>query len=107
MLVGKKAHGTSHAWLIAVGVVLLRKSEPQSFAATGQGVRKPPNSRTRTSPTEPRPVPRLSIGLEDVERRIRRVVEAHVSYFVDMAKAEALDQMGETERAVALVDRHL
>jgi hypothetical protein len=31
----------------------------------------------------------------------------HTAFLVDMAKAEALDSMGENQAAVAIIDRHL
>jgi hypothetical protein len=36
-----------------------------------------------------------------------RTVSGRVSYLVDMAKAEALDALGENRAAVELIERHL
>ena len=52
-------------------------------------------------------VPPLTIDLGDVDRKVGRTVEAHFSFFVNMAKAEALDVRGENEKAVAIMDRHV
>ena len=38
---------------------------------------------------------------------IQGVATVQAAYLADMAKAKALDQMGVTEKAVALVDRHI
>ena len=37
---------------------------------------------------------------------VREAVSDQVAYMVDMAKAEALDMLGETRLALELVDRH-
>ena len=45
---------------------------------------------------------------EDMLRRgANRTVSGRVSYLVDMAKAEALDAMGDNRAAVDLIERHL
>ena len=38
---------------------------------------------------------------------VQRAANDPFTYPVDVAKAEALDMMGETEKAVQLVDRHI
>jgi hypothetical protein len=37
---------------------------------------------------------------------VQVAAQAQVAYLVDMAKAEALDLLGETRQAFKLVDRH-
>ena len=50
---------------------------------------------------------RSTIDLSNLAGKTQRAAASQAAYLVDMAKAEALDSMGETERAVALVDRHI
>ena len=48
-----------------------------------------------------------TIDLSNLLAKKQSAATDQVAYLVDMAKAEALDAMGETEQAVALVDRHV
>lgn len=50
---------------------------------------------------------RWVINLADVTNEINRSANDRVAYVVDMAKAEALSLMGETEKAMKFADRHL
>jgi hypothetical protein len=47
------------------------------------------------------------INIEALRQDAVKVAVERVSYIVDMAKAEALDAMGENRAAVELVERHL
>ena len=47
------------------------------------------------------------INTEALRRGADKIVTGRVSYLVDMAKAEALDAMGENRAAVELIERHL
>ncbi len=47
------------------------------------------------------------INMEALRQGADKVIVARVSYFVDMAKAEALDAVGEHQAATELVERHL
>ena len=49
----------------------------------------------------------LQIDLPNLHEKTQRAATDPATYLVDMAKAEALDVMGETEKAVQLVDRHV
>jgi len=48
----------------------------------------------------------LSIDLAGLIENVQVAAQAQVAYLVDMAKAEALDLLGETRQAFKLVDRH-
>ncbi len=50
---------------------------------------------------------RRTIDRSDIHGRSQGAATDQSVYLVDMAKAEALDAMGETEKAVQLVDRHV
>lgn len=50
---------------------------------------------------------RWSIDQSNLYKSTQRAATDQAAYLVDMAKAEALDAMGETERAVQLVDQHI
>ncbi len=50
---------------------------------------------------------RHMIDLPNLHEKTQGAATDHAAYLVDMAKAEALDTMGETERAVAIMDRHV
>jgi hypothetical protein len=47
------------------------------------------------------------INIEALRQDAVKVAVERVSYIVDMAKAEALDAMGENRAAVELIERHL
>ena len=47
------------------------------------------------------------INTEALRQRATKIATERVSYLVDMAKAEALDAMGENRAAVELIERHL
>ena len=49
----------------------------------------------------------LTIDRTGLVEAVREAVADQVAYMVDMAKAEALDMLGETRQAVELVDRHV
>ena len=49
----------------------------------------------------------LTIVLEGLSGSVQEVAREQVAYMVDMAKAEALDLLGETRQAFELVDRHV
>ena len=49
----------------------------------------------------------LSIDLAGLIENLQVAAQAQVAYLVDMAKAEALDLLGETRQAYDLVDRHV
>ena len=51
--------------------------------------------------------PPLTIDRTGLVEAVRQAVVDQVAYLVDMAKAEALDILGETRQAVELVDRHV
>jgi hypothetical protein len=48
-----------------------------------------------------------TINLSVLRRRTEGAASSQAAYLVDMAKAEALDSMGEMGAAAALVDRHI
>lgn len=50
---------------------------------------------------------RLTIDLEGLTNSGQDIVRDQVSYMVDMAKADALDVLGENRQAFELVDRHV
>jgi hypothetical protein len=52
-------------------------------------------------------VPEDKINMEALRQGVDRSVVGQVSYLVDMAKAQALDAMGENHAAVELIARHL
>jgi RNase P subunit RPR2 len=45
--------------------------------------------------------------MEVLRQGTEKIAVERVSYLVDMAKAEALDAMGENRAAVELIERHL
>jgi hypothetical protein len=47
------------------------------------------------------------INIEALRQSAGKIVSERVSYLVDMAKAEALDAMGDNRAAVVLMERHL
>ena len=47
----------------------------------------------------------LTIDLAGLIENVHGATREHVAYLVDMAKAEALDLLGETRQAFELVDR--
>lgn len=47
------------------------------------------------------------INIETLRQSAGKIIIERVSYLVDMAKAEALDAMGENRSAVELIERHL
>jgi predicted metal-dependent hydrolase len=47
------------------------------------------------------------INIEALHQGAGKIVAERVSYLVDMAKAEALDAVGENRAAVELIQRHL
>ena len=49
----------------------------------------------------------LTIDLEGRSENVQVAVKEQVAYMVDMAKADALDLLGETRQAFELVDRHV
>ena len=49
----------------------------------------------------------ITISLAGLIETVQGSVREQVSYSVDMAKAEALDPLGETRQAFELVDRHV
>ncbi len=49
----------------------------------------------------------LTIGLARLIENVQSAARAQVAYMVDMAKADALDLLGETRQAFELVDRHV
>ncbi len=51
--------------------------------------------------------PKGLIDLADVEARGKEMSATLAAYMVDMAKAEALDAMGDNRAAVAVVERHI
>jgi hypothetical protein len=51
--------------------------------------------------------PEDKLDLEVLRTVAERTVTGRVSYLVDMAKAEALDALGENRAAVELTERHL
>jgi hypothetical protein len=53
------------------------------------------------------PTKRARADVAAVEARAGTVGAAQVSFLVDMARAEALDDMGETQAAAAIVRRHV
>ncbi len=54
-----------------------------------------------------RSVTRHTIDPSNLLGKTEGAATDEAGYLVDMAKAEALDMMGETRRAVQLVDRHV
>ena len=50
---------------------------------------------------------RHMIDLPNLHGKTQGAATDQAAYLFDMAKAEALDAMGETEREVAMVDRHV
>ena len=53
------------------------------------------------------PEARHAIDLPTLRGEITGAATHQAAYLVDMAKAEALDMMGETEKAVQVVDKHI
>ena len=51
--------------------------------------------------------PEDKLDLEVLRTVADKTVAGRVSYLVDMAKAEALDALGENRAAVELIERHL
>ena len=49
----------------------------------------------------------LTIDLEGLVGNVQEAAKEQVAYMVDMAKADALDLLGETRQAFELVDRHV
>ena len=49
----------------------------------------------------------LTIGLAGLIEKVPGPAGEQVAYMVDMAKADALDLLGETRQAFELVDRHV
>ena len=49
----------------------------------------------------------LTIDLAGFIENIQGIAKGQVAYVVDMAKADALDLLGETRQAFELVDRHV
>ena len=49
----------------------------------------------------------LTIDLEELIENTKVAAEEQAAYFVDMAKADALDLLGETRQALELMDRHV
>ena len=49
----------------------------------------------------------LTIDLAGLNDNVQVAAEGQVAYLVDMAKADALDLLGETGQALDLVDRHI
>ena len=49
----------------------------------------------------------LTIDLAGLIERVQGAVREQVGYMVDMAKADALELLGETRQAWELVDRHV
>jgi hypothetical protein len=47
------------------------------------------------------------MDLEEFRQRPTKAVTQQISYLVDMAKAEALGDLGEPQAAIELVVRHL
>ena len=51
--------------------------------------------------------PKDKMNVEALRQGTGKVTAERVSYLVDMAKAEALDAMGEHQAAIELVEKHL
>ena len=49
----------------------------------------------------------LILNLEGLRDNVQGPVRDQISYMVDMAKADALDVLGESRQAFELVDRHV
>ena len=49
----------------------------------------------------------LTIDLAGLIENAQSAAREHVAYIVDMAKADALDLLGETRQAFELMDRHV
>ena len=49
----------------------------------------------------------FTIDLESLVGNVHRAAKERVAYLVDMAKADALDLIGENRQALELVDRHV
>ncbi len=49
----------------------------------------------------------LTIDVTGLIESVQGVAKEQVTYMVDMAKADALDLLGETRQAFELVDRHV
>ena len=49
----------------------------------------------------------LTIDLAGLTGHVQEAAKEQVAYMVDMAKADALDLLGETRQAFELVDRHV
>ena len=52
-------------------------------------------------------LPEDKLDQEVLRKVAEKTVAGRVSYIVDMAKAEALDALGENRAAVELIERHL
>ena len=50
---------------------------------------------------------RLTIELAELIESVQGAAKEQVAYLVDMAKADALDLLGENRQALELVDRHV
>ena len=49
----------------------------------------------------------LTINLAELVENVHGAANEQVAYMVDMAKADALDVLGENRQALELVDRHV
>ena len=49
----------------------------------------------------------LTIDLAELIENVQGAAKGQVAYLVDMAKADALDLLGENRQALELVDRHV
>ena len=49
----------------------------------------------------------LTIDLVGLTESVEETAKVQVAYMVDMAKADALDLLGESRQALELVDRHV
>ena len=49
----------------------------------------------------------LTIGLADLAELIARLATSQIAYLVDMAKADALDMLGENQKAFQVVERYV
>ena len=49
----------------------------------------------------------LTINMTELIENVQAAAKEQVAYLVDMAKADALDLLGETRQALDLVDRHI
>ena len=49
----------------------------------------------------------LTLDLAGLVENVQGAAREHIAYMVDMAKADALELLGETRGALELVDRHV